>query len=128
MRVVVDGPDGRAYLNWTYTDDDWVGTCERAGETTVRYTETSPPHWPLFNTRDVPAVGEDVRVWWAEDCVLLHQDVPYAGMNAGAHEARAPGFATRWDPATGLVLAWTHVDDDGTRIGQMYATDAPRAA
>jgi hypothetical protein len=125
VRLVVDGPEGRSYLNWTHADDDWVGTCERAGRHIVPYTEDDPPHWPLLNTRDVPAVGEDVQVWWAEDCALLQDDAQYTGMVDGRHRADRPGFATLWDAATGLVLVWHHAESDGTSIDQLYATDAP---
>lgn len=125
VRLVVDGPEGRAYLNWTYLDDDWVGTCERAGLPTTTYHEDSPPHWPLFNTRDVPPIGEDVEVWWVEDCMILHGQAMYLGESEGTHYAERSGFLTRWDVATGLVRFWQQTDDDGTRVGQLYATDAP---
>lgn len=128
VRLVVDAPDGRAYLNWTYVDDDWVGTCERAGQPVKTYHEDSPPHWPLFNTRNVPDIGEAVVVWWVEHCVILRAEAMYLGSSEGTHYAEESGFLTRWDVATGLVRFWQHADDDGTRVGQLYATDAPLAS
>ena len=128
VRVVVDAPEGRAYLNWTHDGEDWVGSCERAGQATVSYTERTPPHWPLLDTRDVPRVGEDVEVWWVDGCVIRHGDASYLGSRSGVHEASRSGFVTQWDTTTGLVRYWEEVDAGGASTGRLYATDAPLAA
>ena len=118
-----EGDGSRAWANWTYEGTDWRGRCESTGEKRD-FRARDPPHWPPFNTRDVPAVGGAVEAWYVDPCEILSLDATYAGARDGRHFATASGFATSWDARTGLVLSW----EQGTAFGRLASTDAPLSA
>jgi hypothetical protein len=129
-RFVVDTwVDGRAavrtWANWTYEDGDWTGTCEGLARD-VTYEAESPPHWPLFNTRDVPDEGEAVRVWYLWECSIARGEATYHGVTGDRHHASTSNpFDTEWDAATGLVVGWDVHDGEAGSFGRLSATDAP---
>lgn len=148
-----------ANLTWTYTNGDWRGVCEgdnhatdHNGVTTVEhfrveYTASDPPHWPLFNTRNVPAVGEEVEAWNTRACRIESETWTYMGTET--HEASVNGqvrtvpthraqsvesdmpfnYRTEWSTSTGLVLYWSHSRSPSqapsSATGQLIDTDAP---
>lgn len=139
-----------ANLSWTFTNGDWRGTCiaeeheDLDGDgvvehhvSQVNYTSSSPPHWPLFNTRDVPAVGEDVVAWTARGCTLENETWTYQGIQDGVHVATSTEedvpfhFRTTWDTSTGLVREWhwskAPSSAPSSNTGRLTATDAPMA-
>jgi hypothetical protein len=132
---------------WTFEDGDWRGECEgsyehdwdegiseedTSGTFRAEFTASDPPHWPLFNTRDVPDVGDEIEVWIMWDCDIRQETMIYSGIENGFHtaddtqeaEENYSDFNTRWDPETGLVLDWSwsrsHSGSSGT-----VETDAP---
>lgn len=147
-------PDGSAYgwtytnTTWTYSDGDWHGACVYTTSTwdgdswdhdagTERYSASSPPHWPLFNTRDPPPVGGQVEVWHLWDCRIDHATMVYSGVEATnygpAHTADDERIAEEnysdyngyWDPDTGLVLEWQWARRASSTNGHLTSTDAP---
>ena len=131
---------------WTYRDGDWHGTCSGSWEHTwyngtvergsfSRALEASdPPHWPLFNTRSPPAVGEEMTVWIMWDCRITQERMVYAGTEDGGavHLATEPdeaspysAFETRWSAGSGLVLSWEWARSHSGTRGQLVDTDAP---
>lgn len=128
-----------------HDDSDGDGVVEEQ-EVRATYTADSPPHWPPFNTRDPPAVGERVDTWYARGCTLDHDDFTYQGTGEGAftvdgtprsvayHEARSDEsdvpyvYKTRWSQATGLVLEWSLIRPQTqapySTSGTLVSTDA----
>ena len=113
----------RSWANWTYEGTDWRGRCEGA-DGPRDFRARDPPHWPPFNTRDVPAVGGAVQAWHVDGCRILSTNATYAGMSDGRFFATASAFTTSWDARTGLVLSW----ERGTTFGRLASTDAPLSA
>ncbi|HET6405493.1 MAG TPA: hypothetical protein VFH78_12675 [Candidatus Thermoplasmatota archaeon] len=143
----------RTYANvtWTYADGDWRGECvatthdDSDGDGRVEVREerrtlsaSSPPHWPLFNTRDVPAVGEPVTTWRMDGCDIESEEWPYRGTDthAGAPTHLAASnpdeppydFRTEWSEKTGLVMHWSKyrymTSAPYSTVGELTSTDA----
>lgn len=135
-----------AYANasWTYHDGDWSGSCDgmiydhtNPYNLTVvpvhrDYVASSPPHWPPFDTRTPPAVGENVTTWFLSTCAITNATHPFAGGNATTFRASEddPPFAFRstWSRETGLVLDWwdqRYGLAPSLNRGGLVATDAP---
>lgn len=136
----------RSYANatWTYQAGDWRGTCEGTiydhrdprtlNVTTVHraYTASSPPHWPIFDTRTPPAVGQNVTTWFLDTCAIVNETHTFAGGNAttfrAGEESMPFAFNTTWSRASGLVLTWTDARyglAPNVNVGHLVATDAP---
>lgn len=137
-----------ANLTWTYTNGDWRGECVAqrhddmdgdnvyvVEERRVTYSSSNPPHWPLMNTRNPPAVGEEVNSWTSDACALEMETWTYAGLSNGVHRAESTDadrpyhFVTTWDADSGLVLTWHHSKEGSSaprsNVGRLVATDAP---
>ena len=136
--------------SWTYRDGDWRGTCSGSWEhrwedgsvergTFSRTLDGSNgPHWPLFNTRSPPAVGEEVQVWVMWDCGISSYDMIYSGTESSewgtvhnaddvtVAEENYSDFDTWWDPDTGLVYEWDWSRSKSGSQGRVVSTDAPR--
>ncbi|MEA3202199.1 MAG: hypothetical protein QOE90_3627 [Thermoplasmata archaeon] len=131
----------RAFANasWRYHDGDWTGACdgvvyEGGNATPVHrtYTAAHPPHWPLFDTRSPPAVGEPVQVWILGTCAIGNDTHVFVGGNATTFRAQdeSPPFAfsTTWSRSSGLVLSWSETRSGLAPthdVGWLTATDAP---
>ena len=144
-----------ANLTWTFSGGDWRGECvgqtystdaegvETVREERVTYSAASPPHWPLFNTRNPPAVGEEVTTWTARGCTLDQDTWPFRGAGTATVDGRTVetyrasanpdeppyAFDTEWSKKTGLVLEW-HLQRYMTQApfsheGRLVSTDAP---
>lgn len=110
-----DADASRAWANWTYGGSDWRGRCASSEGESREFTARSPPHWPLFNTREGLVVGGSLRAWYVEDCRIRSLEATYDGLVDGRHRAHADGFTTSWDPQTGLVLEW----ERGASMGRL---------
>lgn len=149
-----------ARATWTYRDGDWHGACEGTrtsrdaeGQTTTTtfshaFTASDPPHWPLFNTKTPPVLGEDVDTSFMSGCAIEQEAYTYRGPDtepatvsgaprvarthvATSDEGDIPyDFRTEWSQTTGLVLTWSKVRGYGTQApwstsGRLVDTDAP---
>lgn len=165
--VVVRGEGGESapgtYQNnsewsarWTYRDGDWHGACEgtytltwdegmheyghedTTGSFSRKLSAASPPHWPLFNTRDPPEAGERVTVWRMWDCNIYSSEMVYTGEFDSERAGRAhradhtqeaeenyADFTSFWDTDTGLVLSWYWAGRNSAVSGLLDETDAP---
>lgn len=151
---IPDGTGGGvtyANVTWTYTNGDWRGACswqsyERSDWTDPEWRNTtgetvfsasSPPHWPPFNTKNPPAVGERVTVWHLDGCTIESRDMIYSGVQDSrwgrVHDADDERVAEEnysdydavWDPETGLVLQWSWARRNSGLSGVVTSTDAP---
>jgi hypothetical protein len=149
-----------AEATWTFTGGDWRGTCtvhtrefvsgrgEQESTGTRTYSASSPPHWPLFNTKSPPAEGQPVTVWYLDRCAIESMDAAFAGtdtepttrmgqsVQAATYVASEPagtsenqGLRTEWSRASGLVVTWSHQRMGSvmttTFQGELMDTDAP---
>lgn len=142
-----------ANATWIYRNGDWTGECvatvhdDSDGDGTVEirekratYSASSPPHWPLFNTRSPPAVGERVTTWYMHECELASDDEWYyrgtstedgAPTHLASSEPGAPpyDFETEWSAKNGLVLSWSKyrfvTSAPYSTVGELTSTDAP---
>lgn len=140
---------------WTHDGNDWRGTCTAHESTQVAngapvertytetYTASDPPHWPLFNSRQVPHVGGPIDTWHLHVCAIVSGHHQYAGETVTTWDDRnvmayvavetdaqrdEKDFRTEWDQRTGLVLNWDLRESDGDRlVGELSSTDAPLA-
>lgn len=136
-----------ANASWRYSNGDWRGTCVKHtrgtdvdGEEydrteTFTYSASDPPHWPIFNTRDPPDVGEPVTTWTLRGCTIDEDEWPYRGLADGYHSASSNpdeppfDFRTKWSARSGLVTEWSLVrymtQAPFSSVGRLTATDAP---
>ena len=142
-----------ANATWTYRNGDWHGECvatihdDSDGDGTVEIREeratfsaSSPPHWPLFNTRSPPAVGERVTTWYMHECeIRSDEDWYYRGTDehngvathlASSNVDEPPyDFKTEWSQENGLVLYWQKyrfmTSAPYSTRGELTSTDAP---
>lgn len=157
-------PQGfRQYVNatWTYRGGDWHGVCagnrhstDSEGVVTITpvratFEASNPPHWPLFDTRTPPAVGEDVATWWLRGCAIESDEWPYRGADSATTTVNGaptlvptyratsdPGelpydVQTEWSTKTGLVVEWSlarvATQAPFSNSGRLTDTDAPLA-
>lgn len=144
-----------ARAEWTHDGSDWRGACTATARTqaadgstetrtqSTTYTASDPPHWPLFNTRQVPHVGGPIDTWHLHVCAIVSGHHQYAGETVTTWDERnvmayvavetdaqrdEKDFRTEWDQRTGLVLDWDLRESDGDRlVGELTSTDAPLA-
>lgn len=136
-----------ANATWTYRSGDWTGVCVRhtvgtdaegkpyERTETFTYRASSPPHWPILNTRSPPAVGEDVRTWTLRGCTIENSTWPYRGIVGGYHMASSNpdeppyDFRTTWSTKSGLVVEWSlqryMTQAPFSSVGRLTSTDAP---
>ena len=107
----------QVFADWQYDDDDWEGRCRGDGEDR-RYDADDPPHWPPFDTRAPPPVGGSMTAWYLLGCEITSRSATYDGN----YTASGPGFATRWDARTGLVLSWSLTEGGRTTTGRLVAS------
>ena len=136
---------------WRYEDGDWVGRCEGtyerdysegleedgyedvSGSFARELSADDPPHWPLFNTLDVPDEGDSLEVWIMWNCDIRSATMVYSGESGGLHRAddtqeaeeNYSDFTTYWDDETGLVTEFDWARRTSSASGELVSTDAP---
>lgn len=157
-------PDGswsertQATASWTYHNGDWTGSCEGThaeywafndswtnSTRHASYTAAHPPHWPPFDTKTPPAVGQPVVGWGLSGCAIEKKDydLDFTGSESepvirngqaalvATYKAESPAdsvprsFVTEWMRESGLVAYWHWQYHYAHDFGDLIDTDAP---
>lgn len=155
----LQGWENYANVTWTYTNGDWRGVCvmdvhesDMDGNwdnhtETHTFTSASPPHWPPMDTRNPPAPGGSVTIWYVSGCELRNMTLVYTGPDTepttvNGQPVTAPTFLaeddyppeqpmdwrTEWSRTMGLVLYWSYGRGGmapHSDVGHLVDTDAP---
>jgi hypothetical protein len=139
-----------ANATWTYHDGDWTGSCSQQDDswwqsndtwynttTTFAYSPQHPPHWPPFDTKSPPAVGQNLTTWFLSGCAIQSSTNMYNGTGTASttvngapttvptftaveYPTYAPySFSSAWRQDSGLVLSWAIAEENSGGDGKL---------